>query len=809
MATGQQVQWQDVQHILQGQHVQQVVTGQYVLNIGSMQGGAINFAAPGQRAEDRIRPHPQPPRVLPRAVPGFLDRDEEQRLVGQALARGQVVDLNGPDGIGKTALIYRAMQTQLPSAFPDGLLYLSARNETHEDLLQELFENFYDAGSGHVKVTENSVRRYMAGKRALIVVDDANHLRQDEAEALAQTAPQCAFVVAGWQQQVWQGTGVLLRGLPRDQAVALFEQRWGRASAQDRPLVEAICDALDDAPQSLIKTATCAAQHRLALSQVLQQVHSAAQEHDPVGQAFQVIGRCLVEGEQQVLGGLAAPGGATVGVEALPTITGLPQDEIARHLARLQQLGMVHSYDARYSLEEAFRPHVQAAWTDEGMRARAADYYRQAAGQLHSRSKDLDEENVIAALDYYYRLGQWAPVVEIARAADVYLATAARWGQWRRQLNQAWQAATALGDRETEAWAQNQLGLIAMGLGDAAAATGFFQDALGIWQALGNREGITIARWNLQMLLGPPPPPPRQEKPRDKPSPGKSRLPFVIAGGLVILAIAVAVAIATGVLPPTTPITGGVTEKPPPPDRVTDGPPTPWIDVWLDAGCDREYEPGFPTAIHFLPGTNGYVMVLLDEREVLFERDVAGGETYTEDWAIPGEPGEHLLVAVLEAEEQPARGECWFMIQEGEPPRPSGAPDLIVVDLMVSGPVRYNEAEDIKIPVRVVVRNQGGTDADVFKVATEYTNADGTWLAAFTVGGQHDRWYPYTASPLAPETKVTFEGIVTLPSTPERSVSLQAIADSCASDEFMPDHCRVEESDEGNNASEPIVIDLP
>jgi hypothetical protein len=38
---------------------------------------------------------------------------------------------------------------------------------------------------------------------------------------------------------------------------------------------------------------------------------------------------------------------------------------------------------------------------------------------------------------------------------------------------------------------------------------------------------------------------------------------------------------------------------------------------------------------------------------------------------------------------------------------------------------------------------------------------------------------------------------------------LKAIADSCSGDEFMPDYCRVEESNETNNESTPISIALP
>ena len=42
-----------------------------------------------------------------------------------------------------------------------------------------------------------------------------------------------------------------------------------------------------------------------------------------------------------------------------------------------------------------------------------------------------------------------------------------------------------------------------------------------------------------------------------------------------------------------------------------------------------------------------------------------------------------------------------------------------------------------------------------------------------------------------------------------KTVMAQAHADSCSGDEFMPDWCRVLESDEANNDSASIPISLP
>lgn len=138
------------------------------------------------------------------------------------------------------------------------------------------------------------------------------------------------------------------------------------------------------------------------------------------------------------------------------------------------------------------------------------------------------------------------------------------------------------------------------------------------------------------------------------------------------------------------------------------------------------------------------------------------------------------------------------------------APDLVVVSLLTTGAATVNPDGNIEVPIRVVVRNQGNVAADTFKVSTEYTGPDGTFAVAFTVPGQDNVWYPYTSAPLAAEDEVTFTGAVTFPPALQgQEVSLRALADSCAGDEFMPDYCRVQERDEGNNGSDAISISLP
>ncbi|MBN1659602.1 MAG: hypothetical protein JXA93_14445 [Anaerolineae bacterium] len=721
MATMEQVQWKEVQPILGRQPTQQVAFAQYVVNIGAVQGGVINLAAPGERAQDLIRPRPEPPHILPRRVAGFVDREKEQRLVGQTLARDQVVDVHGPDGIGKTALISQMMHALIPSAFPNGIVYLSGRSQACEDLLQDLFECFYETASGgHVKVRPNEVRRYLAGKRALIAIDDCDDLEEGDAEALSQAAPQSALLIAGREPQAWDGAGVSLSCLPRASAIALFERYWGQPLDQDPEAAAGICCALGDVPLSIVKMARAAAARGVPLAQLRREMEAQAGTKEPEARDALVPGAPLSAGEQQVLSALAAGGGEGVDRQALIAIAALPAADVDRHLARLADLGLVHKEGDRYRLDEAVRPdparHEAALHEpDAAMRARAAGYYGALAARLQGGLPDPDEAHVLSALRYYVRRGQWREVIQIARALEPRLATRAHWGQWRRVLHAAEEAARQVGDGAAEAWAHNQLGVVALGAGDPVAARQFFQRALRGWLALGDRDGATVARWNLHVLLGPPPLPTRGSEVGPSPAATPSSLvPILVAATAVLLlglALVARQVIGSGTpvarvpvvqltvtLPPATPTdplptatvtvspTATVTVSPtvatpvpmvvtvvtvvtrvPPPVTVVPPKPRTWLDLTLAGGCGQAYPPGGVLSVRMQSNVNGTVAVYLRSpeggRSLLFQQPVSGSRVASNTWPAPDQAGRWVLEGSLNSGQE--TDSCAFVV---EPP---------------------------------------------------------------------------------------------------------------------------------------------
>jgi hypothetical protein len=140
---------------------------------------------------------------------------------------------------------------------------------------------------------------------------------------------------------------------------------------------------------------------------------------------------------------------------------------------------------------------------------------------------------------------------------------------------------------------------------------------------------------------------------------------------------------------------------------------------------------------------------------------------------------------------------------------------LVVSNIQTNGAPITNADNSVEYPLLVEVTNQGNEPAGPFKISTQYSggaiDAARTFLVGFDVpAGSPFTYYPSTTAPLAVGASETFDGhVVFHPAEHGVTVSLTAIADSCAGDEFMPAYCRVDESNETNNESSAVSLALP
>ena len=137
-------------------------------------------------------------------------------------------------------------------------------------------------------------------------------------------------------------------------------------------------------------------------------------------------------------------------------------------------------------------------------------------------------------------------------------------------------------------------------------------------------------------------------------------------------------------------------------------------------------------------------------------------------------------------------------------------PDLVVTDFNRIGPVTVGSDTFYNVPVRVVIENQGNGTAGIFRVSARTIDSQGDFQQSFVVVGQTSPWRPTTMAFINPGETVVIEGILYgHPSRAGETVDYYIKADSCDGDEFMPNYCRVNESDETNNDSDFITVFLP
>lgn len=201
-----------------------IAVGHNINQVGSVHGDylVVNVAGNLPVPTPRTRPIDQ----RGRDFPDLLGRREEIRAVRWAVRAAQPVELIAPPGMGKSVLL-RHLAFRLP-ALPDGVVWLSAANRPYDDLLEKLFDAFFQTPLP-VKLPADDLLRYLSGINALLLVDDVD-LSRDEVGALLAALPRAALVLASHERRLWgQGRAIPLGGLALDEGMALFARQVGRS----------------------------------------------------------------------------------------------------------------------------------------------------------------------------------------------------------------------------------------------------------------------------------------------------------------------------------------------------------------------------------------------------------------------------------------------------------------------------------------------------------------------------------------------------------------------------------------------------
>lgn len=487
----------------------QIAIGNYIVQIGSIHGGVVNVAMPEQQPRPRLRPTPV--LLRPRPFLELLDRKPETSTATTALPAYQPVEFYGQAGMGKTSLL-RYLAYQLPlNTWPDGVIYLSARQQPVADLLQFIFEAFYESDLPF-KPTEAQLRHALQTKQALILLDEVN-LGRTELELLMDAAPSCAFLLTSSERQLWgEGQVRTLQGLPLDDALALFKRELDRSlTPEEEQVAPILCSALEGHPLHLLQVAAIIRDKQCALPEL---VHHLQQDKADKALAGRIIAS-LSGPERQVMGLLAATNGAPLHEEHLIALTG--RSDLASLLESLLERKLIQAHSPRYSLTGTLDQRWSQIWDLSPVREEILVYLIRWAEQRQQLPDRLLEEMAALrqSLTWAVNSGRSQEALLLGRAIEEVLSLSGRWGAWGLVLRDALQAAEAVGNEGAEAWVWHQLGTRALCLEDFEAARIALNRALQLREMLGDWAGAAITRHNLNLLV--PPPPAGGQKPTNTP----------------------------------------------------------------------------------------------------------------------------------------------------------------------------------------------------------------------------------------------------------------------------------------------------
>ncbi len=472
----------------------QIAVGNNLNQVGSVHGDTIVVNVAGRTPPPLPRDRPVARRA--RDFPDLLGRCEEMDAAREAARTARPIEFYGPPGIGKSALL-RHMAFRLPAP-ADGVVWLSAADRPYADLLEKLFDAFYQMPRPS-KLQANDLLHHLSNVNALLLIDDVG-LSRDEVGALLRALPRATLVLASNERRLWgEGRSIALAGLMPDEGVELFARQIGRPL---RPNEEAearrLCVALQGNPLAIIQSAALTPGERCQRLAPLGPTGGQAQPASAV-----LAG--LSAPERQIVTALTALDGAPAQPEHLAAV--VRPDAVAPILWELTERGLIEQTTGNgYRLTGGVAPRLAgpdlAAWRDWWIDV----YARWASFQKHANPALLprDTDTIRGLIRWAATAGRYRDVIRLTRAIEASLTLDRQWRAWSEIVELARGAAVAAGLPAAEAWALHQQGTRALLEGRTDEARAALQRALEMRRARGDRMGAELTGYHLTLLLPPP-----------------------------------------------------------------------------------------------------------------------------------------------------------------------------------------------------------------------------------------------------------------------------------------------------------------
>jgi tetratricopeptide (TPR) repeat protein len=441
----------------------------------------------------------------------FTKRWEQEKLADALVASTpHIVTVDGPPGSGKTALAAE-MARRLAWAFPGGVLGISCQaTNTLEVILTRINEQLLSPWEAHVDLAQpwgkNAVLTALKERAYLLILDnfetvlEGNREERDRILEFLSRVPSRSKALLTSRRRLDLGQRVrvvtlgkerfsmLLARIGKRRAIPPFDDDlWLRTelvaanpSKADKLLTDAERGLLEQAHAKLGGLPE-AAEVFMGLVAAGEDVAALLADLAPLYRKMTPLLDMsydrLSEGAQELLLLMSilhkpVKRGA---IEAVATRT-----DWEASLEELIHASLVTSN--RYSLHPLTREYAASKFREQtelrAAQTRAGEYF---LGE--------DDQDALAAVDYFYEAEEWQPVVELANALVEPLLTMGLWSEAQDKLGKAVQAARTVGDRKSEGASLGNLGIFCHSLGQVEEAIEYHAQALVISREIGDRRG--------------------------------------------------------------------------------------------------------------------------------------------------------------------------------------------------------------------------------------------------------------------------------------------------------------------------------
>ena len=470
-----------------------IAVGRYVLEIGDPCGALIRDASRAEPAHTRSRPTPV--LLRPALMRGLVGRLPELDAANGALDASLPLEVTGAPGVGKTALLRHLAHHPRAGLFADGIVYLSARHQSPDDLLRAVFEAFYESDEIWLP-TDVEIRRGLQGRQALILLDDVD-IEQDDLEHLFDIAPRCAFVVATRRRRLWgEGRTLMLKGLPSDDAVRLLEHAIERPlDDTERSAAEHLCMALEGHPLRIVQAAALTRDRGTSLD-------GWAPDVRPESLITELL-KSIDERQRRALLALTALPGVPLHVQQVAGIAEITDIDAA--LTPLVHRGLIVRSQSRLLIADGVVDRLRRREDLTPWVNRAITFFT-AWAERNRRSPVILLEEAEALLRVQQDAAEarrWGEVLRLGRLLEGALVIGGRWGAWAFTLDRCLAAAKATADRSAEAWALHEIGTRAVCLGETGRARALLGQAVKLRESIPDDAAAAASRQNLVFVAAP------------------------------------------------------------------------------------------------------------------------------------------------------------------------------------------------------------------------------------------------------------------------------------------------------------------